>query len=260
MSTELNSGTVGGFGHMGPNDPYNDGHSGSGSSGGSFNGGGNGGHDNSSGSSYTASFGLITGRHPITVPGTKNINSVDLSAVINNIIHHEGARNNMYLDTANNVTVGIGRMLPNSQAGYNLGFTKTHHIPRGHGDSEDVEISASHGDIDSAFNATKEKRASNVHLSDQSMVADCVNQLDKDRTTLRNMYTDFDHFPQPAKTALHDMLYNLGEGKLHSEFPNFNAAVNRKDWTRAATESHRTGIGDSRNKDTHDQFIAAGNK
>lgn len=36
MSTELNSGTVGGFGHMGPNDPYNDGHSGSGSSGGSF--------------------------------------------------------------------------------------------------------------------------------------------------------------------------------------------------------------------------------
>lgn len=63
----------------------------------------------------------------------------------------------MYLDTANNVTVGIGRMLPNSQAGYNLGFTKTHHIPRGHGDSEDVEISASHGDIDSAFNATKEK-------------------------------------------------------------------------------------------------------
>lgn len=42
MSTELNSGTVGGFGHMGPNDPYNDGHSGSGSSGGSFNGGGNG--------------------------------------------------------------------------------------------------------------------------------------------------------------------------------------------------------------------------
>ena len=86
MSTELNSGTVGGFGHMGPNDPYNDGHSGSGSSGGSFNGGGNGGHDNSSGSSYTASFGLITGRHPITVPGTKNINSVDLSAVINNII------------------------------------------------------------------------------------------------------------------------------------------------------------------------------
>lgn len=68
MSTELNSGTVGGFGHMGPNDPYNDGHSGSGSSGGSFNGGGNGGHDNSSGSSYTASFGLITGRHPITVP------------------------------------------------------------------------------------------------------------------------------------------------------------------------------------------------
>ncbi|EWG75995.1 MULTISPECIES: colicin-like pore-forming protein [unclassified Enterobacter] len=51
MSTELNSGSVGGFGHMGKNDPYNDGHSGSGSSGGSGNGGGNGGNHSSSGSS-----------------------------------------------------------------------------------------------------------------------------------------------------------------------------------------------------------------
>ncbi|MBK0018990.1 hypothetical protein [Kosakonia sp. S42] len=99
-----------------------------------------------------------------------------------------------------------------------------------------------------------------AHLSDQAMVADSMNQLKKDRATLRNMYKDFDNFLQPAKTALHDMLYNLGEGKLYSEFPNFNAAVNRKDWAEAATESHRTGIGDSRNKDTHNQFIAAGHK
>ena len=253
MSKDLNSSTVGGFGHMGPNDPYNDGHS---SSGGSFSGGGNGGHE-SAGSYSASSFGLISGRHPITVPGTNNINSVDLSSVINNLILHEGARNSMYLDTANNVTVGIGRMLPNAQAGYNLGFTWTRHISRGHGDSEDVEISASHRDIDSAFKAAKEKKTSGIHLSDQSMVEDCVNQLVRDRATLRNMYTDFDHFPQSAKTALHDMLYNLGEGKLRSGFPNFNAAVNRKDWGGAATESHRIGIGDSRNKDTHDQFLSA---
>ncbi|WP_234467283.1 hypothetical protein [Kosakonia sp. S42] len=99
MSKDLNSGTLGGFGHMGPNDPYNDGHSGSGS----FSGG-NGGHESGGSVSSTASFCLITGRNLITVPGSKDITSEDLSAVRNNIIRHEGARNSMYLDTANNVT------------------------------------------------------------------------------------------------------------------------------------------------------------
>ena len=260
MSGDLNSGTVGGFGHMGSNDPYNEGSS---HPRGSFNGGGNGGKGGKGGNgslSTAPSFGLVTARHPITVPGTSDINSGDISSVINNLIIHEGARNSMYLDTANNVTVGIGRMLPNAQAGYGLGFTKTQTISHGHGDSEDVEVSASHGDIDKAFNNTKEKKGSAIRLSDQAMVKDAVNQVENDRATLRKMYNDFNSFPQPAKTALHDMLYNLGEGKLRSGFPNFNAAVNRKDWAVAATESHRTGIGDSRNNDTHAQFIAAGNK
>lgn len=253
MPQDLNSGTVGGFGHMGSNDPYNDGAGGYAGSGGNA-----GNHDaGSSLSSSMPTFGTITGKHPITVYATKDIGQADITAVVNNLILHEGARNSMYVDTAGNVTVGIGHMLPNAAAGYNLGFTKTHHISRGHGDSEDVEQTASHSDIDAAFNAAKTHTYSNVHLSDQAMIADCVGIVERDRATLRNMYSDFDHFPQSAKTALHDMLYNLGEGKLKSEFPNFNAAVNRKDWPTAATESHRTGIGDSRNKDTHDQFTNA---
>lgn len=253
MSEDLNSGTVGGFGHMGSNDPYNDGAGGYAGSGGN-----SGNHDaGSSVSSSMPTFGTITGKHPIEVYATKDIGQADITAVVNNIILHEGARNTMYMDTTGHVTVGIGRMLPNAAAGYNLGFTKTHHIPRGHGDSEDVEETASHADIDAAFNAAKTHTYSNVHLSDQLMVADCVKTIETDRATLRTMYSDFDHFPQSAKTALHDMIYNLGASKLKSEFPNFNAAVNRKDWPTAAAESHRTGIGDSRNKDTFNQFTNA---
>lgn len=59
------------------------------------------------------------------------------------------------------------------------------------------------------------------------------------------------------KRALHDMIYNVGEGNLNSKFLNFNPAVYRQDWLTAAAKSHRTGIGDSRNKDTYDQFTSA---
>jgi GH24 family phage-related lysozyme (muramidase) len=55
------------------------------------------------------------------------------------------------------------------------------------------------------------------------------------------------------------MGFNIGIPKLKSNFPNFNAAVNRGDWPTAAVESHRTGLDDSRNprnKDTHDQLLS----
>lgn len=250
MPQDLNSGTVGGFGHMGENDPYNDGGGYSGSTGNAGN------HDVSSDMSSMPTFGTL-GKHPVTLYGSKDIPQNDLTNVVNNLIIHEGALNTMYVDTQGHVTVGIGHMLESAAAGYNLGFTKTHHISRGHGDSEDVEETASHSDIDAAFNAAKTHTYSNVHLSDQKMLADCVNRVEADRAALRAEYSNFDHFPQSAKTALHDMAYNLGMGNLKSKFPNFNAAVNRQDWATAAAESHRVGIGDGRNKDTYDQFMNA---
>jgi GH24 family phage-related lysozyme (muramidase) len=68
-----------------------------------------------------------------------------------------------------------------------------------------------------------------------------------------------DAFSNDRKVALVDMGFNIGIPKLKSNFPNFNAAVNRGDWPTAAVESHRTGLDDSRNprnKDTHDQLLS----
>ena len=43
------------------------------------------------------------------------------------------------------------------------------------------------------------------------------------------------------------MSFNLGTAGLVEKFPNFVAAVNAKNWSKAAAESHRKGIGDERN-------------
>lgn len=257
MSEDLNSGTVGGFGHMGPNDPYNDGASGSG--GGSFSGGGNSGnHDSNTGTVPPyPTFGTVTDKTHINITATKDIGAVDISMCVTNLKNHEGFKNEMYRDTKGNVTVGIGHMLPNVAAALAMPFTRTHHLVHGHGDSNDVERVATHDEITSAFNNAKAPgvyNPSQVHLSDQAVVSDCVALVERDRVTLRSMYPDFDHFPNSVKTAAHDMIFNLGEGNLKSKFPRFNEAMRRQDWATAAVESHRTGISDARNKDTHDQL------
>ncbi|MFV6584479.1 hypothetical protein ACNPHE_24885 [Klebsiella pneumoniae] len=77
---------------------------------------------------------------------------------------------------------------------------------------------------------------------------------------MKGLYSGYDNFPNEGKTALVDMGFNLGINKLKSGFPNFNAAINRGDWTAAADESHRTGIGDKRNNDTKAQLQQAGKK
>jgi hypothetical protein len=52
------------------------------------------------------------------------------------------------------------------------------------------------------------------------------------------------------------MGFNLGIPALGKKFPNFNKAVNDKDWETAAIESHRelNQCGDQRNKDTAAQL------
>jgi GH24 family phage-related lysozyme (muramidase) len=167
----------------------------------------------------------------------------------------------MYLDINGNVTVGIGHLLSNVQAAQALAFDRTQHLSRGHGDSEDIERAASSSEIASAFNAIKAnpKAPTNVHLSDGAVIDQCVKDVKTTETGLRGLYAGYDNFPNHAKTALVDMGFNMGIGKLKSEFPNFNAAVNRSDWNGAANESHRTGISQDRNNDTAAQLREAVN-
>jgi GH24 family phage-related lysozyme (muramidase) len=64
-------------------------------------------------------------------------------------------------------------------------------------------------------------------------------------------------YPEPAQEALFDMGYNLGVGGL-LKFHQLLAAVDAGQWTTAAAQCHRMGIGDARNKETSNLFLQAG--
>lgn len=62
-------------------------------------------------------------------------------------------------------------------------------------------------------------------------------------------------FENLLKVGLHDIIYTTGPSKLRNEFPKFNEAINNKNWTEAAKESHRKDVGNGRNRDTMRQIL-----
>lgn len=200
-----------------------------------------------------------------------NISLAEMRDLLPTIRNHEGLSHTMYADTAGNVTVGVGIFLGNEQAAKNLAFEKRS-VTHGHGDDNISYIPASGSQISGAFQGAKTiandasltyTQKANLWAGNSILISDDVisstlgAHLAADRVALQGLYSGFNGFPKSAKIALHDMIYNLGESKLRNSFPSLNAAVNRQDWTTAATESHRTGIGATRNQDTFDQFMQA---
>ncbi|BBW24589.1 glycoside hydrolase family protein [Enterobacter kobei] len=197
----------------------------------------------------------------IDIPTTKEYNGVLMSMCVNNLKKHEGFKNKMYKDTGGNITVGVGHLLATAEMAAALPFKKTATINQGHGNAEDIDKAVSAGDIKAAFNkyATDFSAIPNIHLTNDAVISECIKDVQITETGLRSLYTGYDAFSNDRKVALVDMGFNIGIPKLKSNFPNFNAAVNRGDWPTAAVESHRTGLDDSRNprnKDTHDQLLS----
>lgn len=70
-------------------------------------------------------------------------------------------------------------------------------------------------------------------------------------------FDDYEGFPEPAKLALIDMVWNLGfEGLMHG-YPRLDAAVKIQDWKTCALECYRNGPDLARNDWTKAQFLAA---
>lgn len=204
----------------------------------------------------------VSDKTKINIASTKDYNGAYMTMCVNNLKVHEGFKNTMYKDTAGNITVGIGHLLATAEMAAALPFTRTH-TTHGHGDDMEHEVAVSKGDIISAFNSFKKDSTAtplNMHLSNDAVIGQCIKDVQATETGLRGLYAGYDHFPNEGKTALVDMGFNLGVPRLTKEFPKFNAAVNRGDWNGAANESHRTGIGESRNNDTKSQLQQAANK
>ncbi|SCC01439.1 hypothetical protein GA0061071_104101 [Kosakonia oryzendophytica] len=224
----------------------------------SFDGNNKPGGTTSNGDGSRDAVGGVTDKTKIVVVSTKEYSGAYMSMCTTNLSVHEGFKNAMYQDSEGNITVGIGHLIVNLTAALALPFTRTH-TTHGHGDDEDTEVSASDKDITTAFNAIKAnpKAWTLAHLTNKAVIETCIKDVQTTEAGLRGLYSDYDSFPDGVKTALVDMGFNLGIGKLKSAFPAFNAAVNKKDWATAAKESHRTKISESRNTDTANQLLSA---
>ncbi len=176
----------------------------------------------------------------------------------------EGSVSYMYLDTTGNVTVGVGKMLPNAAAAQKLGFirrpdplAKPPVLP---GTATADEIKADYDNVKKQSSGklfTYYKQFTKLDLPDS--VIDTLLRADVTQftTSVTATFPDFATYPNEACAAIFDMAYNLGIGKLTSQFPTFCKAVKDKDWTTAAKECNRTGISDDRNTWTKAQFDAA---
>lgn len=77
--------------------------------------------------------------------------------------------------------------------------------------------------------------------------------------SLEKKFSDFPKYPEPARTALIDIEYNLGRsGFSEKRWPNLYKAVRERDCATAAKESERDiGENDERNERTKEKFFIA---
>jgi len=150
---------------------------------------------------------------------------------------YEGKVSHMYLDAKGFVTVGVGHLLGTLAEAQKLPF------------KNQKNLAAGQADIKADYDAVKKQppnRLSSFYKKHTKLVlpASEIDKLtdqhiDSFERELKRIYSGFDGFPSEVKLALFDLIFNLGMTNLRNNWPTFNAAINAKDWQKAADNSSR---------------------
>jgi GH24 family phage-related lysozyme (muramidase) len=206
--------------------------------------------------------------------GTAPGGSLDRTRLAEDIQLREGVVPHLYVDTAMNVTVGTGHLVPDLAEAQQLGL-----VSRQAG----AESPASAGEVEAdwralqawiAAQATQELQAGKTpsrrhnhtarhfrSMVKTSLPAERARELfDRDLTDhaelLRVHFPAFDTYPAEAQEGLLDMAFNLGN-RIVTRFPEFAKAVRARRWDTAARECRRRGISDGRNGEVAALFRVA---
>ena len=169
---------------------------------------------------------------------------------------YEGTVFHMYLDSNGYVTVGVGHLINTVADAQKLSFIDEKTKKKATAD----EIKT---DFETVSKQQKKKRASfyKPHTKlvlEQADIDDLTNEhIDNFYKELKKIYSDFDDYPEEARLALFDMIFNLGMTALRKEWPKFNEEIKIKDWRKAADESHRPDVSAERNMYVKDLFEKA---
>jgi GH24 family phage-related lysozyme (muramidase) len=156
----------------------------------------------------------------------------------------EGRVSWMYLDQSGNVTCAIGHMIPSAEAaGGSIALLFIGGDPAA--DWKSVKAAWP------GANAIGYEHLSTCRLTDEAIEAICDADEEDISNQLIQRIPAYVNYPPPVQQAILDMAFNLGVGKLASEFfgqaCHFGPALDRGDYATAAAESTRRGIQQSRN-------------
>lgn len=177
----------------------------------------------------------------------------------------------MNLDSAGLITVGCGTMLPSDSAAAEIPF-----FHKNAGKPATVaEIKAAWQQLhrgsaaqktassSKKFNAKHYEKETDLRISRSVVDLRRDHHIQADYQQLQAIYPEFDDFPEPAKLALFDMIYNVGPGQNKDrhhrasglrKFVHLNAAVRKRDWATASKCCMRHGISFERNRATAKLF------
>ncbi len=166
----------------------------------------------------------------------------------------EGAIAWMYVDTVGKVSVAVGRQLFGVKDAQALPFGIAGRL------ATPAEVSADYlrvqgmraGMAASAYRCPTSPELDDATIS--AMLYAKVHQVDG---VLRGRLSGYPDAPDPAKLALIDMAYNLGEAGLLDGFPHVVLGVETRNFKLCAMNCHRRGPNEARNGWTRDQFLVA---
>jgi GH24 family phage-related lysozyme (muramidase) len=176
----------------------------------------------------------------------------------------EGVCSHMYLDATGNITVGVGNLLANVAAAQKLAFVlRANPLAKPPVLARPATADEIRADFERVDNqpagrlATYYKQFTLLDLPSNVIDSLLNGRVQEFTASICAAFRDFDSYPEEACAAIFDMSFNLGLGKLTSQFPNFCKAVKHVDWSTAAAQCHRNGINDARNAWTKAQFEKA---
>lgn len=157
----------------------------------------------------------------------------------------EGVADCLYIDTASNVTTGVGHLLSSLAAASQIPW---------------VPITALASDwnriitMPPGLSLGVYRNATTVRLPVGWAVTDAVTRLETEYLPAArrafgvsdDKYAHYDDLPLPAQVVILDMAYNLGEAGL-AKYRHFISACHSGDWGTAAANSTRHGIQTARN-------------
>jgi GH24 family phage-related lysozyme (muramidase) len=165
----------------------------------------------------------------------------------------EGVVPYMYRCTGGEVTIGVGHAIPAAadagKLSWSVGGSRAT-LERAQSDFAKV-VAAPKGLVAGCYESLTQCRMSANDI--EALLAADIRLFE---AKLNAALPRWPSYPAPAQEALFDMGYNLGVGGL-LKFRQLLAAVDAGQWTTAAAECHRRGIGDVRNRETANLFLQA---